>query len=261
MVAERLNFVLSELKKIYHFNEFTIAELAFEINEDTADEAEAWFRAELEPTFGQLEKIAQHTSVNPNWLLFGKQTPYDIQHIRLNEYLDQDIKLLLGSDPSNEYLSASKVKEIKFIRELSETGPLIILKIYENYAVETFYPPYHISDVNGVGGYNSLLYFCLLTKVLLRYYKSKVNVYSHLLSEEQFKLILTGTVHPLTIAEKLHHIPWVDDLADRLPNKNLDYWDGFDTLRARILRDFAAKEYIQEIWNDPELYLKHPIEF
>ena len=261
VVAKRLNFVLSELKKIYHFREFTIAELAFEIREDTADEAEAWFRAELEPTFGQLEKIAQHTSVNPNWLLFGKQTPYDIQHIRLNEYLDQDIKLLLGPDPSNEYLSASKVKEIKFIRELSETGQLIILKIYENYAVETYYPPYHISDVNGVGGYNSLLYFCLLTKVLLRYYKSKVNVYSHLLSEEQFKLILTGTVHPLTIAEKLHHIPWVDDLADRLPNKNLDYWDGFDTLRARILRDFAEKEYIQEIWNDPKLYLKHPIKF
>ena len=261
VVAERLNFVLSELKKIYHFNEFTIAELAFEINEDTADEAEAWFRAELEPTFGQLEKIAQHTSVNPNWLLFGKQTPYDIQHIRLNEYLDQDIKLLVGSNPNNEYLNNSKVKEIKFIRELSDTGQLIILKIYENYAVEAFYPPYHISDENGVGGYNSLLYFCLLTKVLLRYYKAKVNVYSHLLSEEQFKLILTGTVHPLTIAEKLHHIPWVDDLADRLPNINLDYWDGFDTLRARILRDFAAKEYIQEIWNDPELYLKHPIEF
>ncbi|MFW2121612.1 Arc family DNA-binding protein [Acinetobacter ursingii] len=261
VVAERLNFVLSELKKIHHFREFTIAELAFEIDEDTADEAEAWFRAELEPTFGQLEKIAQHTSANPNWLLFGKQTPYDIQHIRLNEYLDQDIKLLVGSNPNNEYLNNSKVKEIKFIRELSETGQLIILKIYENYAVETFYPPYHISDVTGVGGYNSLLYFCLLTKVLLRYYKSKVNVYSHLLSEEQFKLILTGTVHPLTIAEKLHHIPWVDDLADRLPNKNLDYWDGFDTLRARILRDFAAKEYIQEIWNDPELYLKHPIEF
>ena len=260
VVAERLNFVLSELKKIYHFNEFTIAELAFEINEDTADEAEAWFRAELEPTFGQLEKIAQHTSVNPNWLLFGKQTPYDIQHIRLNEYLDQDIKLLLGSDPSNEYLSASKVKEIKFIRELSETGQLIILKIYENYAVETFYPSYHISDGNGVGGYNSLLYFCLLTKVLLRYYKSKVNVYSHLLSEEQFKLILTGTVHPLTIAEKLHHIPWVDDLADKLPDRTLDYWDGFDELRARVLRDFKEKEYIQTIWNDPELYLKHPIE-
>ena len=152
VVAERLNFVLSELKKIYHFNEFTIAELAFKINEDTADEAEAWFRAELEPTFGQLKKIAQHTSVNPNWLLFGKQTPYYIQHKRLNEYLDQDIKLLLGSDPSNEYLSASKVKEIKFIRELSETGQLIILKIYENYAVETFYPPYHIMYVNGVGG-------------------------------------------------------------------------------------------------------------
>ena len=260
VVAERLNFVLNELKKIHHFREFTIAELAFEIGEDTADEAEAWFRAELEPTFGQLGKVAEHTSANPNWLFFGKQTPYNIQHIRLNEYLDQDIKLLLGSDPSNEFLSASKVKEIKFIRELSETGQLIILKIYDNYAVETFYPPYNISDVNGVGGYNSLLYFCLLTKVLLRYYKTKVNVYSHLLSEEQFKLILSGTVHPLTITEKLHHTPWVDDLADKLPDKTLDYWNGFDELRARVLRDFKDNEYIQTIWNDPELYLKHPIQ-
>ncbi|MEQ1070886.1 Arc family DNA-binding protein [Acinetobacter lwoffii] len=261
VVAERLNLVLSELKKIHHFREFTIAELAFEIGENTADEAEAWFRAELEPTFGQLEKIAQYTSTNPNWLFFGKQTPYDIQSIRLNEYLEKDIKLLLGSNSNNEYLNSSKVKEIKFIRELSEAGQLIILKIYENYAVETFFPPYHISDVNGVGGYNSLLYFCLLTKILLRYYKTKVNIYSHLLSEEQFKFILTGKAHPLTIAEKLHHIPWVDDLADRSLDGTLDYWDGFDTLRARLIQDFGAKEYIQKIWNDPELYQKHPIKF
>lgn len=31
-------------------------------------------------------------------------------------------------------------------------------------------------------------------------------------------------------------------------------------MRAIILRDFKDKEYIQTIWNDPELYLKHPIE-
>ncbi len=70
-----------------------LLELAFEINEDTADEAEASFTSRIrEPTFGQLKKIAQHTSVNRNWLLFGKQTPYYIEHKRLNEYLDQDIK-------------------------------------------------------------------------------------------------------------------------------------------------------------------------
>ena len=105
-----------------------------------------------------------------------------------------------------------------------------------------------------------MLYFFLLTKVLLRYYKTKVNVYSHLLSEEQFQLILSGRVHPLTIVEKLHHIPWVDDLADKLPDRTLDYWNGFDELRARVLRDFKDSEYIQTIWNDPELYLKHPLQ-
>ena len=95
--------------------------------------------------------------------------------------------------------------------------------------------------------------------MLLRYYKTKVNIYSHLLSEEQFKFILTGKAHPLTIAEKLHHIPWVDDLADRSLDRTLDYWDDFDELRAKVLRDFDEKVYIQAIWKDPELYLKHPI--
>ena len=71
---------------------------------------------------------------------------------------------------------------------------------------------------------------------------------------------MTGTVHPLTIVEKLHHIPWIDDLADKLPDGILDYWDGFDILRARIIQDFANEKYIQTIWNDPKLYLKHPIQ-
>ena len=99
-----------------------------------------------------------------------------------------------------------------------------------------------------------------MTKVLLRYYHPNVSIHSHLLPEEQFKLILTGTVHPLTIVEKLHHIPWIDDLADKLPDGILDYWNGFDVLRARIIQDFAKEKYIQTIWNDPELHLKHPIQ-
>lgn len=52
VVVKCLNFVLSELKKIYYFREFIIVELVFEICEDMVDEVEVWFRVELEFIFG-----------------------------------------------------------------------------------------------------------------------------------------------------------------------------------------------------------------
>lgn len=258
-VAERLNFLLNELKKIRCFSEFTIAELAFEIGESAADEAEAWFRAELEPTFGQLEKIAAHASADPSWLLFGKGRPFEIKHMRLKEYLEQDIRHLLSVNTSSNYLSKSKVRELKFIRELSEEGRLLIAKVYENEAVETFYTSYHVSEVNGVGGYNSLLYVCLMCKILLKTYSNTAQVTSHLLEEVPFNLILEGKAHPLRVLQSLPHIPWADDLADKLPDRKLEYWNGFDNLRARILKSFQEKEYIRTILDDPEFCLKHPI--
>ena len=54
-VAERLNFLFNEVKKSQHFKALTIAELAYKIGESSADSAESWFRAEMEPTFNQLE--------------------------------------------------------------------------------------------------------------------------------------------------------------------------------------------------------------
>ncbi len=104
------------------------------------------------------------------------------------------------------------MQEIKFIRELSEEGQLIILKIYENYAVETFYPPYHISDVNGVGGYNSLLYFCLLLESApaILHRQGEYMPARPFSEKNSLNLFSTGKVHPLTIAEKLPNIHLVE---------------------------------------------------
>ena len=125
--------------------------------------------------------------------------------------------------------------------------------------------PYHISDVIGVGGYNSLLYLCLLFKTLKKYHGSyhHPNIYSYLISEEVTKKIWSEETHPLPLIDQLHQIPWMDDLADKSPNRSLDelYWKGFDLLRSRLIKDFNEKEYIQNILKDSEFHIKHPMTF
>ncbi|ESK41242.1 hypothetical protein P256_00231 [Acinetobacter nectaris CIP 110549] len=264
-VAERLQFLFSEIKKSKFFSELTIAELAYKIGEDSADSAESWFRAEMEPTFNQLEKISNFLSANSNWLLFGKEKPFKIESFRFDEYLDKDLKRLLTSNPEKDFLKDQSVTEVKFIRSMNTEGSLFIAKLYSNRYLECFHTPYHISDVNGVGGYNSLLYLCLLFKTLEKYNSSSnhPNIYSFLLSAESSKLIESSMVHPLPLIDRLHFIPWMDDLADKLPNRLLDdhYWDGFDSLRSRLIQDFNEKKYIQNILNDSEFHIKHPIDF
>lgn len=39
------------------------------------------------------------------------------------------------------------------------------------------------------------------------------------------------------------------------------YWQGFDVLRSRLIKDFNEKEFIQNNWNDSEFHTKHPMNF
>lgn len=264
-VAERLLFLFKEIKKSKYFNQLTIAELAYKIGENSADSAESWFKAEMEPTFNQLEKITDFLSSNSNWLLFGKEKPFKVESFRFDENLENDLRWLLTPNSKKPFLKDHKVKEVKFLRSLNPEGTLIIGKLYSNLYLECFYTPYHISDVTGVGGYNSLLYLCLLFKILKKYSSSShhPNIYSYLISEEVSKQIWSEEVHPLPLIDQLHQTPWMDDLADKLPNRSLDefYWQGFDLLRSRLIKDFNEKEYIQNILNDSEFHIKHPMNF
>lgn len=264
-VAERLNYLFNEIKKSLHFKDLTVAELAYKIGESSADSAESWFKAEMEPTFNQLEQIANFLSSNQNWLLFGKERPFKVESFRFDESIDKDIRWLLTPNPEKEFLKNQSVKEVKFIRCLNAEGSLIVAKLYSNQYLECFHTPYNVSDVTGVGGYNSLLYLCLLFKTLKKYHGSykHPNIYSFLISEEIAIKIWSEETHPLPLIDQLRQIPWMDDLADELPNRSLDefYWQGFDLLRSRLIKDFNEKEYIQKIWNDSDFHIKHPLSF
>ncbi len=264
-VAERLTFLFNQIKKSKYFDQLTIAELAYKIDENSADSAESWFRAEMEPTFNQLERIADFLSANSNWLLFGKERPFKVESFRFNEYLDKDLKWLLTPNPEKTFLKDQSVKEVKFLRSLNTDGSLLIAKLYSNHYLECFHTPYHISEVNGFGGYNSLLYLCLIFHTLKKYHGSHnyPNVYSFVISEEITEKIWSQEVHPLPLIDQLHQTPWMDDLADKLPERSMDefYWQGFDLLRSRLIKDFNEKEYIQKILHDSEFHIKHPMNF
>lgn len=264
-VAKRLNYLLKEIKKSRGFEELTVAELAYKIGESSADSAESWFKAEMEPTFNQLEQIANFLSANSNWLLFGKERPFKVESLNFVQNIDRDIKWLLTSNPEKEFLKNQSVKEVKFIRCLNTEGSLIVAKLYSNQYIECFRTSYHISEATGVTGYNALLYLCLLFKTLKKYHDSyrHPDIYSFVMPEEMAKKIWLEETHPLPLIDQLCSRPWMDDLADILPNRSLDkfYWQGFDVLRSRLIKDFNENEFIQKNWNDSGYHMKHPMTF
>ena len=264
-VAERLTFLFNQIKKSKYFDQLTIAELAYKIDENSADSAESWFRAEMEPTFNQLERIADFLSANSNWLLFGKERPFKVESFRFDEDLDKDLRWLLTPNPEKAFLKNQSVREVKFLRSLNAEGSLIVAKLYSNQYLECFHTPYHVSDITGIGGYNSLLYLYLLFKTLKKYHSSYhyPNIDSFLISEEAAKKIWSEETHPLPLIDQLRQIPWMDDLTDASYNRSLDefYWQGFDLLRSRLINDFNEKELIQNHWNDSEFHTKHPMTF
>jgi len=73
-------------------------------------------------------------------------------------------------------------------------------------------------------------------------------LYSSVISEEVTQEIWSQEVHPLPLIDQLFQIPLMDDLSDKLPDRSIDklYWQGFELLRLRLIKDFNEKEYIQK---------------
>jgi len=138
-VAERLTFLFNQIKKSKYFDQLTIAELAYKIDENSADCAESWFRAEMEPTFNQLERIADFLSANSNWLLFGKERPFKVESFRFDEDLDKDLRWLLTPNPEKSFLKNQSVREVKFLRSLNAEGSLIVAKLYWLYGISSVF--------------------------------------------------------------------------------------------------------------------------
>lgn len=241
VISQRLKILLAEI------NDTTNAPLGIKpvhiaksIGEDYATLMEDWFLGRQEPSFSQLEKIADYFGSNPNWLLFGDGTPFLIEHSRVPESMDEGIEWFITSAHKDRHIT-----HVSFLREKSNGG-LMIIKRYGRWGCEVFTTPYYLHTSIGNGGFSSLASLFVLWQKFYKVYAktSGLIVNSYLVNSTDFTNIYNGNHHPLKTLKKMSSSCWWEDIWDKkMPNS---YWEGYLELRETVFEYINSRSYLKK---------------
>lgn len=229
-ITHRLNEALKDINQVASTKQIQPARIAKEIGEDYAEPMERWFSGEQEPSFKQLEIIAEYLNVNPEWLQFGDQAKFIVNHIKIPTPAKAGVAWLLNDNRENQ------PSHVYFLRKDAKEGTLCVVKRYSDWHCQTYITPYHISEEIGVSGEASLAHLFMTWKHLYKLYvnDSKLSVKSYLIDPINFKELVYGDVHPLKIINNAIDRPWWEDIWDEKQYKIANYWDGWLSLCERI---------------------------
>lgn len=259
--AERINLALklasltSSLAWPDRKKGFTGAHLAEGIGETHAQPVYDWLNGKAEPSFSELERIAEWCAVDPDWMKTGTGTPYAVENIRVPEHPFYGAFWLLKMSEEDPI---PKVKRLRFIRREGSRGELMIVRQYDN-GFDICGTPYVVSDDTGNGGRASLESLCKIWRVLYAIYTNnnatKVSgllITSHIVRDEIWDQLSSGYENPDHLIQKFGgNSPWWEDIWDHsmLAKHTEDqYWPGYRSLASSL------QSSIQK--NDPELSKK-----
>lgn len=246
IVQQRLEECLKQINAT-GFN-MTPERLARDMGEQYAEPTVNIFCGIQEPSFTQLEKIATHLNINPNWLLYGENGIFNVKHIRLPHSAKSSAEWLLNQDSDSNGIIEIDVTDaakktpsnLYFIRNDSEFGELIIIKQYQNWYCTIFTTPYEIIDwTNESQGAN--LAGLLSTWKLLYQTNNDILIQSYIISQDSFATLAAGNEHPLSILKTYNPKPWWEDIWDIKDYKGKDYWSGWNSLCERINRMISSR--------------------
>jgi plasmid stability protein len=243
-VSARLRSVLDEVNAARRGSHIRPSHLAQAIGENYAEVVENWFTGEVEPSFSQLAATADYLGAVPEWLQHGGGHIFPVESgKRLSEDPFEAVTWLLdlGSD--------SKLTNLYFVRENSESGSLMIVKEYPDYRCKTFTTPYHVSDEIGAGGETALAHLSVTWELLYKKYGSArcgTHVGSYIIAPEKFKALYKGNTHPLVILRDAPSKPWWEDFWDMNQIPNQTYWTGWQSLCTSIQRVVESKTHLKE---------------
>lgn len=248
-VSARLRDLLEKINKLRH-RPLKPSHIAQAIGENKAEETEDWFIGKKEPSFKQLEAIADYLGAEKDWLQHGDRHMFPVDYSRIPEGAAEGVKWLLNLGEDEEKLS-----HLHIVREEGETGSLIIVKQYSEWRCKTFTTPYHVSEVIGGGGESSLAHLSVVFQMLYKYYTSSLCpkgllvINSYILPQDEAKALREGNTHPLTILRNEPALPWWEDFWDvsqfRKSDGN-DYWEGWKKFCERIYRAVESKPHLHE---------------
>ena len=231
-LSERLRSLLAQVNAVIYRSSFKPSHIAEAIGEAHAGPVEEWFTGENEPTFMQLETIADYLGCNKNWLKHGEGSVFPFKSERLPENAADAVCWLLDLN------KPEKVSYLHLVREADETGALVIVKQYGDWYCESYLTTMHVSEVIGNGGETALSCFAVALELLFKYYAKAggdVVIKSYLLPPADFSKLCSGQAHPLALIRgAAKEAPWWEDFWDVAQFQKQNYWSGWKAICGRI---------------------------
>ncbi|MGE1002989.1 FitA-like ribbon-helix-helix domain-containing protein [Ralstonia pseudosolanacearum] len=244
-VASRLRDLLDQVNTAHGARGIRPSHIAQAIGEDYAEPVENWFVGELEPTFRQLESVAEYLGGSTAWLQHGDGAMFTVKTRRIPEDAAEGTKWLLDLNEAGE-----RTNFLHLVRQGGATGALAIVKQYGDWRCKTYSTPYHISEAIGAGGESSLVHLTLILRLLYKYYTRRsgdgVVIKSYILREEEYRALLDGNAHPLPLLSAGIETPWWEDIWDENQWDSANYWEGWKTLCPRIRKALELRPTLVE---------------
>lgn len=187
---------------------------------DKGSIVEKWIVGEVEPTFEELNRLADYFSVDSRWLKHGDGVPFSKSYTRIPESPKEAIEWLFKKE---QYDGLNK---IVFIRNSS--GSIYIVKVYDNAQSIVYDTPYVLDSSVGSGGFNSIIKLFIFWEELYKQYtKGGILIQSYILDENYSKELCEGNTDPLVILKKQEiNEPWWEDVWESDEEKLREYWPG-----------------------------------
>ncbi|MDI5833649.1 XRE family transcriptional regulator [Shewanella xiamenensis] len=206
---------------------------------------EKWIVGEVEPTFEELNKLADYFSANPLWLKHGDGMPFDKIFTHIPEQPQEAIEWLLKKERYDV------LKKIVFIR--CSSGGIYLVKVYDNEQSIVYYTPYVLDDSVGSGGFNSMIKLFIFWEELYKQYtkqsdssslnNTNIIIQSYLFNESDSKEFSEGNTDPLVILKKQEiNKPWWEDVWESDEDKLREYWPGCKEWCALVNRHKVKKQ-------------------
>ncbi|MEZ9702679.1 helix-turn-helix transcriptional regulator [Vibrio sp. 10N.261.46.E12] len=234
-ISERLSFLIQQKNGALNF-ELKASHVAEKLGFAKGSIVEQWAQGEVEPTFEQLDALADYFSADPKWLKHGDGSPFDKTYIRIPEKPKEAIDWLLKKERYDDLIN------IAFIRDFS--GCIYVVKIYENQRSIVYYTPYVLDDSVGNGGFNSLCKLFVFWEQLYKEYTSSqgstslsasnIMIKSYIFDELDSQELEKGNIDPLALIKKQTNSSWWEDVWDTGDTRLREYWSGCRELCIKV---------------------------
>lgn len=258
LVASRLNTCI-EMSNSVSYVRLTPSKVAERMGQESASLYENYFSGIVQPSFIELESLANFFGVNKEWLKHEDMPIFNVKSDRLSlspeEAVKQILNISLNPAVNNEN---EKPKDIYLVRNDSEEGEFLIIRKYNEWKVDVITTPMHVSNVIGAGGTSMLKSFFLTLRILYEFYidtrsSNNINVRSFIVNQSKFSELSQGIIHPLFVLKNATNNMWWEDIWDKNMYSNHEYWNGFiaisKCIQDEIEQDAVLQPMIEKIKN------------